>query len=289
MNQVNYNGQLIKEGELRLSHENRSFKYGDGLFESIKLIDGYPIFYKIHYARFLRGLDILKYNIPNHLSPHYFLGELLKTARGNNCLNGSLRLAAWRKKGGNYGPLDNDFDFLITVAEGGKFYSLNKAGLTIGVYDEIPKPVNKLASIKTNNALVYALAANYAKTHKFDDVLLVNSSNNIVEGHSSNLFLFKEGKLLTPPLTEGCLDGVSRTVIKKLAKWNNIELEEKAVNREDLLQVDEMFLSNATQGIRWISLFDDKRYSNDLTTMLFHKLNERASVILEKREKFNLS
>jgi branched-chain amino acid aminotransferase len=185
-----------------------------------------------------------------------------------------IRLTIFRDSGGFYTPDSNKFAYLLELNKlDDRQYVLNKKGLIIDVYDEVPKPVNILSNSKTSNALIYVLAGIYKNQNALDEVLILNQYGFLCESVSSNVFVVYDRKLYTPALNEGCVAGVMRQVVMRLAKENNIELVEAQINPDILNEADEVFLTNAARGIQWVMGYNHKRYFNRVSKFLNEKLN----------------
>jgi len=280
------NGHVQPVASFKISTENRSFKYGDGVFERIQVANRYPLFFQAHYSRMVTGLDMLGMDIPGDFSFMYFFRCLMELIEANNINNGSIRITAYRDGGGKYTPESNAFIWIGETSSRGDdltFYPLNEVGLKLGIYETYKKQLSPLSSIKTNNAILPVLAGKYIDEQKLDEALVFNTEGNIAEAVSSNIYYFKTDTIYTPSLDQGGLGGVMRTVVKKLAIWNKINFEERAISLGDLKSADEIFLSNVSKGIQWVSHLVGVEYSNSFIRGLHLKLNERVSKILENR------
>ena len=136
------------------------------------------------------------------------------------------------------------------------------------MYSDYKKSCQQLSNIKSGNALIYVLAGLYAKKNHFDDCLILNEHGRIAEAISSNVFIVKGETLYTPPLSEGCVDGVMRKVVIEKANENNIHVNEKAITQNEIQNADEVFLTNAINGITSIKLFQSKTFSTNFTSKL---------------------
>ena len=130
-----------------------------------------------------------------------------------------------------------------------------------------------MSNSKTSNALIYVLAGIYKNQNALDEVLILNQNGFLCESVSSNVFVVYDRKLYTPALNEGCIAGVMRQVVMRLAKENNIELVEAQINPDILNEADEVFLTNAAKGIQWVMGYNHKRYFNEVSRFLNDKLN----------------
>jgi len=210
------------------------------------------------------------------LLDEYFLrqktAELLKKNRFNG--NVRFRLTVYRDGEGLYTPQSNKVGYLLEgIQLDQSIYELNQKGLIIDVYDELTKPINKLSNYKTSNALLYVMAGLYQKQHRLDEAILLNQQGFLCESTSSNLFVVYQKQIYTPALSEGCVAGVMRSIVLQLAKTHNFPLIEAQINPEILNEAEEVFVTNASTGIRWVMGYGRKRYFNEVAKMLSAKLN----------------
>ena len=108
---------------------------------------------------------------------------------------------------------------------------------------------------------------------KLKDVLLINSKGGIIESTNSNLFIVSNVVLYTPPLTDGCVGGTMRMKIINLALENNIKVYECGISPQHILSCDEIILTNAIQGVKWVSSYRTKRYFHKIADKLISFLN----------------
>ena len=211
--------------------ENRSFKFGDGFFETL-VVRNYNInFLDYHYERILNSFSVLQFELPEIFSKKWINDIVIKELdliENADASTWRVRITFWRNGAGLYTPVQHDIDYQIETRklEGDK-YLLNEKGLLLGVCDNLRISPDILSPIKSTSALHYVMAALYKYKMQFDDCILLNHNNNIVESSSSNIFVCKDGKLFTIPLSEGCIDGVCRRIIITLAQKNEIEVIEK--------------------------------------------------------------
>ncbi len=271
-----FNDEFFEQEQLLLKASNRGFKYGDGLFESMRMHKGKLQFAALHSDRLKAGMFALKMEGSN-LMDEYFLKQKTTALLNKNKLNGNVRfrLAVYRAGDGFYTPVANKIGYLLeAVPLTTAGYELNKKGLIIDVFDEIPKPINKLANYKTANALIYVMAGLFKKQQGLDEAVILNQNGFLCETISANLFVVYQKQIYTPALAEGCIAGVMRNVVMELAKNNNIPLIEAQINPEILKQAEEVFITNASNGISWVMGYGKKRYFNEFSKQLSTKLNE---------------
>lgn len=269
---LNINGHITEVDDVK-DLPNRAFYYGDGVFETIRIIEGNAIFLEKHFQRLHKGLQKLK--IENHLDYRTFTSEIEKCIEANKIRNaGRLRLTAYRESGGYYSPDRNELSYLIeSKVLSNNFFQLNDQGLSIDTCGEIAIAQDYFSNLKTLNALPYVMAGIYRKENSLDEVLLLNSDGNICEGCSSNIFLSAGNTLLTPSLDQGCVAGIMRSQILQIAEKMGMRVVEASVRPEEMEIAEEVFFTNAISGIQWVSAFRKKRYFNSRAKRLMDELN----------------
>jgi branched-chain amino acid aminotransferase len=273
---INHNGVLIPSDQPSVSHTNRAFRYGDALFETIRIVKGKPVFLHEHVNRLIDGLRVMKMQTPINLNTE-IMQRLISDLCTKNGIgaDGRVRFSVYRNNGGFYTPTDNQVSFLLEVYpmqdEG---YSLNQKGLIIDLFVDFKKQVSPLASIKSANSAIYVMAGVYKTQHQLDDCVLVNDKSQIIESISSNIFAVKNGVLYTPPVSDGCVNGVMRKKVIEIAQANKIAVYENSITQSVLLGADELFLTNTIKGIQWVVAYKQKRYFNNTAKKLVDKLNE---------------
>jgi branched-chain amino acid aminotransferase len=274
---VNFNGQLLPADSAMLTVSNRAFKYGDGLFESMRLVNGQLKFVELHADRLQRGMKALKLEGYSQMDTWFLKEKVEELAVWNKTKNGRLRLTVYRDAGGLYTPDDNKSGWCLEMQpDEVPNYRLNQKGLIMDVYTEMLKPVNYLSNFKTCNSLTYVMAGLYKVEHKLDEVFLLNQQGFLCESISSNVFVLYQDHLYTPALNEGCVEGVMRQVIIRLCLDQGIPVTEAQINPDILHQADEVFITNATRGIQWVIGYGIKRYFNALSKNLIDELNKVA-------------
>ena len=269
----NYNGRFFADDETVLSKDDRSYRYGDGLFETMKLINGNILLEDYHFERLFLGLDVLKFNIPVLFTKEQIEKEIKELSKKNECENSArIRLSVSRGNGGLY-DCDNKFSYLIEcwpLEQKG----FNENGLIIDVYPDARKSIDVFSNLKSANYLPYVIAAIWAKENKLNDALILNQHERICDSTIANVFWVKDNKIFTPPLNEGCVAGVMRKKILELVARNfDHGMQEAVLTQDILLQADEVFLTNATTGIRWVKECRGKVYKSTISRKIFALLH----------------
>ena len=275
LNYYNLDGKIFLESENNISVNNRSFRYGDGFFETMKLIDGIIQLKELHFERIANSFKTLGFIVGKHFSFDNLEKEIVELAKKNHHHQlGRIRITFYREDAGlyevnNFHPhiLIQSFQLSDTVNE------LNENGLVIDVYPLARKSCDIFSNIKSNNYLQYAMAALWAKENKLNDALLLNTSNCIADSTIANVFIIKNGEIKTPALAEGCVNGVMRKNIIETLRQKNIAVIETSINAEDIADADEVFLTNAIKGIMWVRQFGNNQYANFETRKIYKLLN----------------
>lgn len=274
---VNSNDKIIPNETESIKTGNRSYLYGDGVFESIRIIKGQPINLDNHISRLLEGAKMLMMQPSENFNTAFFKGRIIELLFESGIKgDGKCRLSLDRKPGGTYKPTTNNCDFFIEVypIEETGFY-LNEKGKQVDIYTDHKKQKSKLSNFKTKNGLIYILASITAQRNGLEDYLLTNETGGILESTNSNLFVVSNGVLYTPGLEEGCLAGTMRMQVINLAIANGIKVYECNILPQNLLIADEVFLTNAIQGVQWVGSFRTKRYFNVVSKKLITLLNDK--------------
>jgi branched-chain amino acid aminotransferase len=272
---INFNGEILPEDTKVLTVANRSFKYGDGLFESMRMLKGQLKFANEHANRLQKGMKALKIDGYSQMDSWFLKEKAEQLASVNKIKHGRLRLTVYRDSEGLYTPSQNKVGYLLEIHPLDEpRYFLNSKGLIIDVFTELSKPTNFLSNIKTCNSLVYVLAGIHKSQNNLDDVLLLNQNGFLCEASSSNVFVYYQNNLYTPALSEGCVEGVMRQVVIDIANKIGIPLTEAQINPEILYEADEVFLTNAVKGIQSVMGYGIRRYFNKVSKTLLDELNK---------------
>ena len=258
------NGKMYKRGEAMVGPGNRGLRYGDGLFETLKLVNGKILLPDGHFARLWKGMQVLGFEIPKLLSPEKLTAEIITLAKKNGHeKKARIRLQVYRGDGGLYDTINHQPDYFIeTWSLPNDNDLLNSNGLEVGIYEAAKKSCDVLSNLKHCNFLPYVLAALHAKKEKWNDALLLNQFHRVCDSTIANVFLIKNEKVCTPALTEGCVAGVMRENVIDQLRSNGWRVIETEVTVEDILQADEVFLTNSIYDMRWVKSIRDKTYRN---------------------------
>ena len=253
MSIVFHNSEFIKEDDLVIKNSNRALNYGDGFFETIKIINTKPFNSSAHYLRYCFACSILKLeNKENAQNLRLILNKLIKH---NNIVNGSARIRISRSGEGKYLADSTSSDIVISTNNGSGF-ELNTP-ISLCVFSDEVKTKGKISNIKSINAVVSVLGAVFAQESGFGNAILMNTEGNCIEATNSNIFLVKNEVIYTPPILDGCIDGTMR-------KWvlEQVNVIEKSLNLGCLKKADEVFVTNAISGITAVDRVEGTTFSN---------------------------
>ena len=274
-NYILFNDEFFTSDQAVIKASNRSFKFGDGLFESMRMCNGKLMFAEQHADRLRACMKALKIE-GFALLDQYFLKQKTSELQKKNKFNGNIRfrLTIFREGEGTYAPQINKYGYLLeAITLDQPNYEINQKGLIVDVYDELTKPIHKFSNYKTNNAMVYVMAGLFQKHNRLDEAIILNQNGFLCESTSSNIFIVYQNQIYTPALAEGCVAGVMRSVVLQLAKTHNYNIVEAQISPEILKEAEEVFVTNAVTGIRWVMGYGKKRYFNEITKSLSTKLN----------------
>ena len=181
----------------------------------------------------------------------------------------------YRGDGGLYDPQNHFPNFLIQTWDLNPANNkLNENGLIVDVFSDAVKHADTYSAIKSNNYLGYAMAALWAKKQHLNDAILLNPFNRVADATIANVFIVKDGIVKTPFLSEGGINGVMRRNLLEKLPLIAIQIQETTLTVEDLLEADELFLTNSIYGIRWVKRLKEKEYGNNMTALIFNKIIE---------------
>ena len=263
-----------------MSIHNRGYRYGDALFETIKVVHSKILFWEDHYFRLMASMRILRMEIPMNFTMEFLEEQILNTIQVNK-LEGStvkIRLLVHRNEGGLYLPETNDVSFVITADKiDNDFYLLHDSEYEVDLFKNYYLSADLLSTLKTNNKVLNVVGSIYANENNLSNCLVLNTNKSVVEALNGNIFVLKGQNLKTPPVSDGCLKGVMRKQIIDIVKtMPEITLLEESVSPFELQKVDELFITNVIQGIQPVTKYRKKNYTNDFSKQLLSKLNVKV-------------
>ncbi|MFT6165864.1 MAG: branched-chain amino acid aminotransferase [Vicingaceae bacterium] len=248
-------------------------KFGDGVFESIRVVAGKVKYLDFHLERMQKGLKALEINCSKGEI------EILKVCIEqllikNEIERGAiLRIIAQRSGLGKYAPESNQVFFYIeTDRVSTDNYALNQDGYKLGISQNVTIYPTQFSGLKTLNSLQYVMAAKEKEESDYNELILLDANGFLVEGTSSNLFVSKGNVVCTPDLKHGAIGGVMRRVVINKLSQLGYQVKQTSLGLADLEQAEEIFFCNSIQGVTWVSSYSKKRYFKKISTKLVELL-----------------
>lgn len=271
---VNCNGSIQQEVTFSLA-SNRGFLFGDSVFETIRTLNNKVLFLEDHYFRLMASMRICRMEIPMQLTMEYFESQILELLMHAKTPSNRVRFTVFRVGDGFYLPTSNEVAFLVTFQSlENELYLFNEADYEVELFKDAYVTKQLLSSLKTNNKMIQITGSIFANENGYQNCLLLNDEKNVIEALQGNLFMKMGKQLITPPVADGCLNGIMRKQVLSLArKMENIEVLEKSISPFDLQKADELFITNVIQGVQPITKYRKKTYVNELSKEILMKLN----------------
>jgi len=277
---INYNGKMIAQEDASLSIDNRGYHYGDSLFETLRVVHGKLMFWEDHYFRLMASMRILRMEIPMSFSPEFLEEEILSCVKENGLEDQSVRVKinVHRLPGGLYLPQQREIGYMISTSLlDTPFYISDEDAYEVELYKDHYVASGLLSTLKTNNRIVNVLGSIYAEENDYDNCLLLNEKKSVLEALNGNIFLVKGNSIKTPPLSDGCLNGIVRkNLISIIGKIEDFDLKEESISPFELQKADELFVTNSIMGIKSITKYRKKMYNFATANNLRAKLNTQA-------------
>lgn len=273
---INFNGAIVSH-DTNLLAQNRGFLFGDAVFETVKIINSKILFLEDHYFRLMSSMRVIRMEIPMNFTMEYLEEQIIALVKTQNLASSArARITVYRNDGGYYLPQNNTVSFLISAQSlENTLYSINQKEYIVDLYTDFYVTKQLLSSIKITNKIINVTGSIFANENALHNCLLLNDSKNVIEALQGNIFMLKGNTLTTPPVSEGCLNGVMRKQIMFLArKIENLEVVEAVISPFDLQKADELFITNVIKGIQPITKYRKKEFTTDFARRLLQKLNE---------------
>ena len=277
---VNHNGHFFSEDAAIFTHNNRGVKYGDGVFETLRVVNGDIFFWEDHYFRLMASMRMLRMEIPMNFTLEHIREEILNTVQKNGLERASarVRFTVVRNDGGLYAPNDNTISYTIEAhLLRSPYYILHDDDYEVELFKDYYVNKDLLSQLKTTNKILNLLAGVYAKENGYDNCILLNSAKQVIEAINGNVFLVHGNTIKTVPLEDGCLNGIVRKkLIEIIGASEDFELSESSISPFELQKADEFFITNSISGIIPITRYRKKSYTRKIAQNLVGKLNTKA-------------
>lgn len=280
---INFNGTIFKKNDLFLNQDNRGLKYGDALFETIKVVNSKIFFLEDHYFRLMASMRILRMEIPDSFTMEFIERQILKTISNNDFDSTAVRIrfTVFRDSDGFYLPTTNSISYIIDVALiDSPFYLFNDKPYVVELFKDHLINSGLLSTLKTNNRVINVIGSIFAKENGYSNCFLLNENKSVVEALNGNVFLVKGNTIITPPVYDGCINGIVRKqLISIINKTEIYTIKESSISPFELQKADELFITNVIKGIQAVTKYRKKEYKKEVSRDLLKKLNVQARLI----------
>ena len=275
---INFNGKILDESD-QLSN-NRGFLYGDAVFETLKIVNNKILFWEDHYFRLMSSMRIIRLDIPETYTPEFLKDNIIKIHQKKSSNgNSRVRITVFRYSSGKYRPESNTSSFIISSEELKESnYILNNGDYKVDLFKDFYLDNQLISSIKSNNKIINVVASIYSNENGLKNCILLNKDKMVVEFINSNIFTVNQGKIYTPKLSSGCLNGVMRKNLINILRLNSFEVFEEDISTFDLTKSDEIFGTNIIQGLFSVTNYRNKYYSNSISLKILKLLNNHINL-----------
>lgn len=250
------NGEFVPKEHAVVSVFDRSFRYGDGLFETMLAVSGNFFRWEQHWSRLSNSARFFNFPIP--WSPEDLQKAARKLLERNSLRDALLRLQISRGSGPRgYAPTGSETPVIVMTAHPAQPRPAPPWKLV--TYPFRVTTTDQLLGHKTGNRLLQVLAAAHAVEQGAEETLLANTDGHVCEGASSNIFWIRDGAVGTPPLLPGVLPGVTRAAVLDLARGLGMRGEEKLLPVEELKSCEGVFLTLTSRGVVEVESLDGTR------------------------------
>lgn len=280
---INHNGELKSSASPIFSSNNRGFLFGDAVFETLRYGQQHLHFWEDHYFRLMAAMRVFRMPIPMSFTPEFLEEECLRVvkAQPDNAPSWRIRLTVYRSGGGAYLPLDQKVEYVIEAKPLDSEWYEFKNNYRVELFKDYYVQKSMLSNLKSNNKALNVIGSIFMQEQGFDNGILVNDEKEVVEFLNGNVFLVDNSTLKTPPLSSGCLNGIMRKQILRIAKKEGLSCSEEKITPYDLQQAEELFVTNSVIGIQPVHSYRRTNYQHNRATLLQKALNEWVSSALD--------
>lgn len=274
---VNFNGNIQEKVDSAIEF-NRGFLYGDAIFETIKVLNNKVLFLEDHYFRLMASMRICRMEIPMNFTMEYFESQIINLVKSYSLSNSyRVRFTVYRDSDGFYLPKSRNVQFIVAASSlNTELYAIAKESYEVELYKDFYVSKQLLSTLKTNNKMLQITGSIFADENGYDNCLVLNDEKNVVEALQSNLFLKTGNSVITPPVADGCLNGIMRKqILEILKKIEDIEVKEASISPFDLQKADELFLTNVISGVQPITKYRKKEYTSEFANEVVKRLNAK--------------
>lgn len=239
-----HNDDICDAAERNLSPGQVGLLNGWGVFSTIRVYDGVMFAWERHLARMQR--DAARMRVPFPAAPSWLEEQLYRLIDRNHAINATLRVVVVRNRGGMWeGPGSREFDTIAFTAEVNEWGQ----GVRLGLLPQARHAASEFAGTKYLSWSENLTRYERARAQGLDEVILLNERGEVAECTSANIFAVTGSHVWTPPLTAGCLPGVTRAVLLEEIRAEGLEITEKTLFPGDLETADGVFVTSTTREL----------------------------------------
>jgi branched-chain amino acid aminotransferase len=242
---VHHNGNILPLEQVRLSPGQAGLLSGWGLFTTVRIFHGEPFAFERHWRRLEK--DAGRTRVPFPFDPTQVRGQLHELISRNEVREGTARIYAIYNKVGFWQSNEAlpQVDLLLYTA-GLPSY---REPVRLTVVPHARHAASPLAGVKVTSWLNNVWNLQGAQQRGFDEALLLNERGEVAECTAANIFCLRDARILTPPLSAGCLEGVTRSILLEIAPAAGIPIHEEPVRLEDLYAASEVFITSTNRSL----------------------------------------
>ncbi len=280
MNYVCFNGEILPQKHAHISFANRAFRYGEAIVEVMRTTGIRIPFFKEHFSRLERALDVLELSYASTFSDAELQRNIELLIHRKKLFNiNKVTLTVWRVDDDELLSTKSNINYLIEAEPlEEREFTLNDKGFTIDVFTGAYKSYSYLSPFNTNDQTFRFQAKRFAKLSKLDECLIANPDSKIVEAADGNIFYVNGRTIYTPSLGSGCIDGIIRQKVLEIAEEKGYIIAETDPLPILFIQdIEEIFITNDLYGIRWVVGYKNKRYRRKNSAIFVDELNKLFS------------
>jgi branched-chain amino acid aminotransferase len=255
-NLVFHNGRVLPLAEVRLSPGQAGLLNGWGVFSTLRIYDGHPFAFNFHFDRLKR--DAQKLMLPIPYTRQQVLDAVMTLINANNLREGCMRVYFVNNQSAVWGS-NEDFpatDWIMYTVD----LPMRVGPVKLALQENGRQALHPLAGTKVTSWLQNVWVVEKAHQRGFEDAVLLNEFGNVTEATAANLFIVKNGQVITAPLSSGCLAGVSRLILLEEAPKFGIDIAEQDFTTDELFGADEAFITSTTRQVQAVEQIEEHHY-----------------------------
>lgn len=252
---VHHNERLIPMEEVRLSPGQAGLLNGWGVFTTLRIYGRSPFAFDRHWRRLTTDANRLR--IPVELKAETVFERLARLIEANHVADGCARIYLIYNRIG-YWVSDEpmpDVDLIMYTAD----LPRRKGPVRLAMQAHNRHAANLLAGVKVTSWLQNVWMLDQTLQRGFDEVILLNERNEVAECTAANIFCVRNGEVVTPPLSSGCLPGVTRSILLEIGHDAGLQIREAPLTVQNLFEADEVFITSTTREVQPVSQIEERR------------------------------